>query len=114
MTKEKFLLLKLIEECAEVAQRASKQIQFGTHESQGQSGLSDNKTPETQLTNAQRLKAELTDLYVIVNLLQLNGAIPPTAGGKEFRLAKVKKIAKLNKYLAYSRQLGEIDGEWTI
>jgi hypothetical protein len=34
MTREQFLLLKLSEECAEAAQRASKQIQFGKTETQ--------------------------------------------------------------------------------
>ena len=34
MTKTQFLLLKLAEECAEVAQRAIKQIQFGKDERQ--------------------------------------------------------------------------------
>ena len=32
MNKDKFLLLKVMEECAEVSQRASKLIQFGWDE----------------------------------------------------------------------------------
>jgi NTP pyrophosphatase (non-canonical NTP hydrolase) len=56
MTKQQFLLLKLSEECMEVAQRASKQIQFGKDEVQ-----------KDQLkTNQARLKDELLDLFALV------------------------------------------------
>jgi hypothetical protein len=117
MTREQFLLIKLSEECAEVAQRALKQIQFGVHQIQkagevhGGSGAPEK---EAGLTNGERLREELTDLYVMVNLLQSAGQIPPTNGIKEFRAAKKAKVEKMNKYLAFSRSKGEIDGDWTI
>ena len=114
MTKGKFLLLKLIEECAEVSQRASKQIQFGTHETQGNGSPSNDTAPETRLTNQKRLLSEVSDLVIIVELLVEVGELPSENDMPDFEEAKAKKIEKLNKYLAYSRQLGEIGGEWTI
>lgn len=113
MTREKFLLLKLIEECAEVAQRASKQIQFGAQETQGKGSPSKDPSPDTQLTNAQRLLGEIIDFAVIVDLLYDAKQIPDSSE-VDFDQAKETKIAKLNKYLAYSRQLGEIGGDWTV
>jgi NTP pyrophosphatase (non-canonical NTP hydrolase) len=116
MTREQFLLIKLTEECAEVAQRALKQIQFGANQIQKGNEVKDGVAPsdkEAGLTNAQRLKNELTDLYVMVNLLQLAGQLSPTTS-REFKIAKQRKVEKLNKYLAFSRQQGEIDGDWII
>lgn len=116
MTREQFLLLKLAEECQEVAKRAIKQIQFGAHQIQKGGEVKDGTAaPEKEagLTNGERLKNELTDLYVMTNLLQLAGQIPPTTS-KEFKIAKKDKTKKLNRYLAFSRQKGELDGEWMI
>jgi hypothetical protein len=116
MKQEQFLLIKLTEECAEVAQRALKQIQFGANQIQKGSEVKNGvaaPNKDAGLTNGERLKNELTDLYVMVNLLQLANQIPPTTP-KEFKAAKKVKIEKLNKYLTFSRQQGEIDGDWII
>ena len=50
------LLEILIEECAEVQQRATKMLRFGVKEIQ----------PGQELTNAQRLSAEVGDLQVVI------------------------------------------------
>lgn len=97
MRREQFLLLKLAEECAEVAQRASKQIQFGDTEVQvGQS-----------LTNGERLKQELLDLNVIVGMLQDSSEIP-TWSKKEYKQAMKAKKQKLQKYIDLSVKLGRL------
>lgn len=95
MKKEQFLLLKLAEECAEVAQRAIKQVQFGRHEIQtGQ-----------PFTNGERLKQELLDLNVIVTILQETKQVPEF-GCLEFDTAYRAKKVKLQKYLDHSAALG--------
>lgn len=97
MNREQFLLVKLAEECAEVAQRAIKQIQFGKLEVQtGQ-----------QLTNAERLKQELIDLRNIVRLLQFYKEVPEITEVEEIN-ALIAKRNKLQKYLKLSAELGEL------
>lgn len=56
---ERELLIILMEECAEVTQRASKMLRFGIDEVQ----------PGHRLTNAQRLAQEVGDLYEVVERL---------------------------------------------
>jgi hypothetical protein len=116
MTKEQFLLNKLAEECAEVAQRAIKSVQFGSQQVWKQGEVAGGRVdiPNEGLNNAQRLTSELIDLSIIAGLLERLGAIsaPPTR--LEFEEMEKMKITKLNKYLAFSRELGTIDGDWTI
>ncbi len=95
MNKQQFLLLKLAEECMEVAQRASKHIQFGPNEIQ----------KDQSLTNSQRLKNELLDLYAVVGLL-LDEGEPLSFTPKEYKQGKKAKLEKLNKYLKHSHSLG--------
>lgn len=99
MKYNQFLLMKLMEECSEVAQRCSKLVQFGYDEvEKGQ-----------ELTNHQRLQAEIYDLVSMIMMLNLNShnnsckfdLIPPP---EEF----AKKQDKVNKYLKYSQELGEL------
>lgn len=116
MTREQFILLKLAEECQEVAQRAIKQIQFGANQIQrGTEVKGGTPAPDKEagLTNGQRLNNELTDLSVMVNLLRLAGQLPWVSTA-EFQAAKEKKVEKLNKYVEFSRQLGELDGDWKV
>ena len=91
MNKTEHLLVVLAEECAEVAQRASKAIRFGLSEIQpGQ--LEDNK---------RRLERELADLLATADLL-----------GLQIRDEdKVAKVEKLKKFMAYSRETGKLEAE---
>lgn len=97
MKRNQFLLMKLMEECSEVAQRASKQIQFGKLETQNGQGK----------TNGERLKDEILDLMAIVKMLELSNEIP-VVGLQEYSEACVAKQFKLNKYLKMSNELGEL------
>lgn len=84
------LLTILAEECAEVAQRASKALRFGLEEIQeGQ-----------ELTNAQRIEQEFADLTAVFAMLQLN---PPT---REQIDAKREKVIK---FIEYSQECGTLD-----
>lgn len=79
-----FLLVKLMEECAELSQRASKTIQFG--ELEIQSGQ--------EKTNMQRLQNEFDDLLVMAIWCGLDPNIT-------YEKVMVKK-EKVFKYLEYS------------
>ena len=97
MTREQFLLIKLSEECAEVSQRALKQVQFGSGEIQ----------KDQPSTNAERLVSEIIDLISIVKLLDESGALPiKDVTADEFDAAFEAKKKKLQKYVDYSHTLG--------
>jgi hypothetical protein len=115
--REQFLLNKLAEECAEVAQRALKQVQYGANQIQKGNEVKDGVAPpsgKAGLSNRQRLTNELVDLAIIYELLEEAGQLAPPPAGFEYDDIKAKKIEKTNKYLSFSRSLGEIDGDWAI
>lgn len=92
MTRTEHLLTILAEECAEVAQRATKALRFG---------LSEVKPGQSE-TNAEQLVRELVDLRAVVDMLEREGALPvnhPTN-------TMARKRAQVEKYLAYSASLG--------
>ena len=93
MNLEQFYLLKLAEECSEVAQRALKQMLFGKNEIQ----------KDQALTNSMRLRAELNDLLSVIGVLEEMSEIPHAHDLDEY--IKIKRT-KLEKYLEYSRDLG--------
>jgi len=87
------LLTILAEECAEVAQRATKALRFGLEEVQeGQ-----------DLTNAERLADELDDLLGVVRILY--GVRKIRASDQEKQHAKMLKVAE---YLEYSKERGTL------
>ncbi len=95
MKNWQYLLLKLSEECNEVGQMASKNMHFGTEETQ---------TGGFQ-TNRERLHAEINDLLAIVELLN-------EEEGFDFSPDKDKiehKKAKVKFYRDYSRSLGLVE-----
>lgn len=89
-TNENYLIL-LMEECQEVAQRASKALRFGLDEVQeGQ-----------HETNAERLVNEIMDLDTVLELLVEKGLLVfPKEFDRDIYM-KLKK-AKIQKYLEYS------------
>lgn len=95
ISREKYLLTVLAEECAEVAQRASKAIRFGLDEVQ----------PGQELNNARRLTDELNDLMVVIHMLSQETSFNPY-----FPLEKQEdKRAKIEKFYQYSVSLGEAE-----
>jgi hypothetical protein len=97
MTRAEHLLWILAEECAEVAQRASKAARFGLEEVQ----------PGQALTNAQRTKAEMVDLVAVWGKLCQEGLVEPIRIDDPGIEAKQEKI---EKYLEYSRDCGTLTG----
>lgn len=82
---ERELLTILIEECAEVRQRATKMLRFGRDEVQ----------PGQDFTNADRLAKEIGDLVVMVELAVQAGLV--RQGVIDAR--KARKLAKPAIYM---------------
>lgn len=100
MTRTDHLLVILMEECAEVTQRASKILRFGLSEIQA----------DQNLTNSDRLSLEIADLLAAVDMLAEAGAITrPTEAMMNSRRA-TKKV-QVERYLSYSNSLGRYEME---
>lgn len=97
MNRKEYLLVKLAEECNEVAQRVTKALTFSLEEVQDGQGLS----------NAQRIEQEYIDLVTTYQLLQQNGWLPEIDVEKAEEAA-AKKIEKLEFYANYSAHLGTL------
>lgn len=93
MTRTEHLLVILMEECAEVAHRASKCLRFGFKECEPGHGLS----------NINRLQQELDDLNATARLTGL--AMPMVSSEIE-----QAKHAKIERFLAHSRECGTLKG----
>jgi NTP pyrophosphatase (non-canonical NTP hydrolase) len=88
-------LILLMEECAEVAHRASKQLRFGAEEIQ----------PGQPDTNRFRLREELLDLLFCVELLVDDGQLAPV-NRYEVTQHGLKKREKVNKMIELSIKQG--------
>jgi hypothetical protein len=97
MTKEEYLLLCLAEECAEVSQRIIKALRFGLDEVQ-------QSNPDEIRTNRQRISYEFNDLIAVSEMI--DELHEHYAFGNFEQIAI--KTAKLNKYMAYSKQQGTL------
>ena len=99
MTEKEYLLICLIEECAEVQHIASKCLRFGL----------DNYHPDhPEATNQQELNRELNDLDAVRYMLSEYATI--------FRshidpAIYAKKIMKVDKYMAVSEECGTLSKE---
>ena len=103
MTRTDHLLWILAEECAEVAQRASKAARFGLAEVQ----------PGQPLTNARRIMAEMNDLVAVYQLLA-GPVVSPTSplfrsNPHECQAAITEKQIKIEKFLRYSAECGRLE-----
>lgn len=89
-----FLLVLIIEECAEIIQRACKAIRFGL----------DERWKEEDTTNREMLQGEINDLVGAIALAKKYGVLGPQSLHDE-TLAAEKKMAKVEKFSAYSRDV---------
>lgn len=97
MNKSEYLITKLMEECAEVAQRCSKILCFGIHE----------KEPGQELNNEERLLNEYHDLLGVFESLE-DEKIVRTTTGDELMDAIADKKQKVKKFMAYSVNCGTL------
>lgn len=96
LNKPTYMLICLIEECAEVIQRACKAIRFGM----------DEKEPGQDKTNQVRLDEEWQDLQGVVQMNQHVGNIPEGFGTGPAIGEKKRKVAK---YIKYSEDIGTLE-----
>lgn len=83
MNREEYLLDCLSEECAELAQVASKSLRFGLN----------NKVPGTkeEKTNTDDLITEYLQIVAVIEMLQEIGSIPVIDYRKATKIKKKKK-----------------------
>lgn len=99
MTKREYLLICLMEECAEVQQIASKCLRFGFSNYHPDDA---DKTP-----NYQQLRRELYDLDAIRAMLETVTRLNFTPS--EARQTLVPKISKVSHYMDVSRDCGILE-----
>jgi hypothetical protein len=97
MNKQEHLLTILSEECAEVAQCASKALRFG---------LKDIK-PGTQKQNTERIMEEFYDLVATMEKLQSYNVLPEW-GEDRINFHKEAKKSQVEKFLDYSEKVGTL------
>lgn len=96
MNREEHLLIKIAEEAGEIVQRATKALSFG---------LNDHH-PSQQQNNAKGLVYEFNDLVAVMHMLEEEEVIE---NPRELQIEQQSlKRAKVEKYLAYSKQLGKL------
>jgi hypothetical protein len=103
MKRSELLLIQLVEECNEVAQRASKCLRFG----------SDRTQPYKFNSNAERLNQEFIDLLTIHDMLVEEGVIPKLQNLEE---QKENKKRRVEEHIEISEELGISDKEtrWAV
>lgn len=89
---ERELLTILMEECAEVIQRASKAIRFGMDEVQ----------PDQPRSNSERLAFEIGDVLTLIDLCQEAGLVSTY---QSIHRKSIKRD-KLKKYMQFSIEGG--------
>ena len=106
MNREQHLLTILAEECNEVAQRVSKALRFGISEVHPDTAIN----PD-QLNNAKRIAQEMGDLIGAWEMLEHEGVVPKI----DHAQIRAKK-EKIERYLVYSKQVGELTDKvkWII
>lgn len=106
LSRRQFLLLKLVEECGEVAERALKSMQYGTKEVQDGHNLD----------NGNRILVEWADLVEVFEQLIDDGAFPAMAAPcwpDHFAILKQEKREKLRTFAAKARDLGQVEDVYT-
>lgn len=102
MTRKEALLVMLMEECNEVAQRASKILRFGVNEVQ----------PGQEKTNAQRLMDEVEDFIGVYQMITGCAVAPSEECYRrdpvDVMAGIMNKKAKVEKFLEYSKECGTI------
>jgi NTP pyrophosphatase (non-canonical NTP hydrolase) len=98
MSRTEHLLVIMIEECAEVAQRATKALRFTLDEVQ----------PGQDKTNKQRLLDELTDLMAVVEMCVADDLLPDRPSA-DVAAAMEEKKRRVETFLKYSKEMGTLD-----
>lgn len=101
LTTKQSKLLKLAEECAEVAQQAAKQMHFGRdHVQEGHS-----------VTSGERLRDEMLDVLVVAKILVTLGEMAPISE-TDIQEHFQAKLPKIERYTWLSFDRGQIETPW--
>jgi len=100
---KQFYLLKLIEECSEVAQQAAKQMQFGHYAISPSTGK--------VYDNTNMLRFEVNDLLAVLDVL-IDLEELPEISPEELLKAKNKKRNRIMEYLQHSQELGLVEKDF--
>ncbi len=103
MNFDQYLLISLMEECNEVAQRCSKALRFGLQEVE----------PTQQLTNDQRIMDEMVDLRAVVVELQQRGHLIGLLNPKYVADRTRRKREKIAHFAKYSKAQGILDEDYS-
>ena len=96
MNIDQYCILKIAEECNEIAIECSKIIQFGT--------LSCSPLDPAKITNISRLRGELNDLLGALEFAEEQAGFSFKPNREQIDVKK----SKLLKYLTISRELGYV------
>lgn len=101
LSNQELLLVAVMEECSEVAKRASKALRFGLYEQK--EGRDKN--------NLQLFAEEITDLLFVINAINdtTNGDLEKELEKLEDSGAFERKAEKFAKYKAYSQEKGCVE-----
>lgn len=99
INKTTYLLICVIEECAEVIQRVCKAIRFGLKEIQ----------PGQDLNNEERIFAEACDLAAVMAMLETQGVKLGNPKNDGAKILIEMKIRKVEEFMKLSRKLGVLE-----
>lgn len=100
MNRTEHLLTIIAEECAEVAQRASKALRFGLSEVE----------PGQSKTNATRMLEEFNELEAVIDMIRWGPGFSHENNDRDRELErKLNKKKKVERFLAYSVRCGTLD-----
>jgi len=86
MTREQYLLISLMEECAEVQQRASKALRFGLGDT----------PPDSTETNAELITKEFGDALALFTMMEEEGLVKEPS--RDHFLRKKLKVKIWSRY----------------
>ncbi|MFW8054257.1 hypothetical protein [Vagococcus fluvialis] len=98
MNLEEYLLVSLMEECAEITQGAAKALRFG---------LDDCHPDRPNETNEQDILVEMYQLQMVFEKLIKENIITDLPENMK-DIIKEKKIRKIEEYIEYAKEKGKI------
>lgn len=96
MNRREYLLNKLIQECAEVIQAATKCKEFGMLDI----------WPIGSTTNEDKLQTEYLELTAVMAMVKEECLATPEFSVEKSREIMIKKVDKVNHWSEYSRERG--------
>ena len=96
MNREQYLLMKVMEECSELAVRASKAARFGLNQEQPEQDAGDNR---------ERIIGEFNDLVAVLQMLDLD---PFKIINSDFVERHKQKV---ERYMSISMNFGKMEKE---